>query len=278
MATRASTRPPAEPSEPNHARKDNDDRRRGNANPSPGPHNTSSSPPWPMLRMLLRELVGPERNCPARRSCPATRLRLRGCSSEGRGTFLAEVQASLGRCSDSEVEHQLPMQARQGPPSATVALLARSTSLMKATPHTCLRARAGIPRQRAPAWLRMSVGGQGVALAPVAAFRAEQRPRRTVPGGCRSGIAATRCDGSSVAASRPIGATSRPRVRRRSAVETDWVGAGASPAPTQSRAVRQLLRPDPGGGASREWHRPGEELAETRSRHDYAGSEAARRS
>ena len=34
-----------------------------------------------MLRMLLRELVGPERNCPARRSCPATRLRLRGSGS-----------------------------------------------------------------------------------------------------------------------------------------------------------------------------------------------------
>src|SRR4051794_35828286 len=36
MVMRASTRPRAEPSEPSRARKGNDDRRRGNANPSLG--------------------------------------------------------------------------------------------------------------------------------------------------------------------------------------------------------------------------------------------------
>ena len=56
-----------------------------------------------MVRLLLGELVGPEQNSPVGRSRAATQLRLRGWSSEGRGTFLAEVQASPGRCSDSEV-------------------------------------------------------------------------------------------------------------------------------------------------------------------------------
>ena len=44
--------------------------------------------------MLLRELVGPERNCPARRSCPATRLRLRETSSEVHLAPCAEAQAA----------------------------------------------------------------------------------------------------------------------------------------------------------------------------------------
>jgi hypothetical protein len=53
---------------------------------------------------------------------------IRGCSTEGRRTFLAEVQASLGRCGLGG-EHLLPMQSRMGPPSATVALLATSRSI-----------------------------------------------------------------------------------------------------------------------------------------------------
>ena len=44
--------------------------------------------------MLLRELVGPERNCPARRSCPATRLRLRESSIE----LMIERSLPSSRC------------------------------------------------------------------------------------------------------------------------------------------------------------------------------------
>jgi hypothetical protein len=52
-----------------------------------------------MTRLLLSELVGPERNSPARRSCPARQLRIRGS-----GTLAGSAVASAYLTDSVEVE------------------------------------------------------------------------------------------------------------------------------------------------------------------------------
>jgi hypothetical protein len=68
-----------------------------------GPHNAALSPPQSDHRLLLRAAVDRKQKSRLARAELVRWLGLRGCSSEGRGTFLAKRQASLGRCSDSEV-------------------------------------------------------------------------------------------------------------------------------------------------------------------------------
>ena len=79
---RASTRPRAEPSEPNRARKGNDGRHRGNANPSLGPTTLLRRRGDPDASTAHRELVGQKGNSLGVHSCLATRLSLRECSTD----------------------------------------------------------------------------------------------------------------------------------------------------------------------------------------------------
>jgi hypothetical protein len=67
----------------------------------------------------------------------------------GRSRAVAQVGARRRGASAHGCFHRSRLQGNGSQLAIRSALLlARSTSVLKATPHTCLRARAGIPRQR----------------------------------------------------------------------------------------------------------------------------------